>query len=66
MCLGGGVAGEAIAAGLQDSGPTLATAPKPHWSGWYAAYIIAREQGRTPEEAANAARSTWKAPVDGA
>jgi catechol 2,3-dioxygenase-like lactoylglutathione lyase family enzyme len=28
------------------------TAPKHHWSGWYAAYIIAREQGRTPEEAA--------------
>ena len=29
------------------------TAPKHHWSGWYAAYIVAREQGRTPEEAAN-------------
>lgn len=29
-----------------------ATAPKHHWSGWYAAYIVAREQGRTPEEAA--------------
>jgi catechol 2,3-dioxygenase-like lactoylglutathione lyase family enzyme len=28
------------------------TAPKHHWSGWYAAYIAAREQGRTPEEAA--------------
>jgi hypothetical protein len=28
-----------------------ATAPKHHWSGWYAAYIVAREQGRTPEEA---------------
>ena len=28
------------------------TAPKHHWSGWYAAYIVAREQGRTPEEAA--------------
>jgi catechol 2,3-dioxygenase-like lactoylglutathione lyase family enzyme len=28
------------------------TAPKHHWSGWYAAYIIARERGRTPEEAA--------------
>jgi catechol 2,3-dioxygenase-like lactoylglutathione lyase family enzyme len=27
-------------------------APKHHWSGWYAAYIVAREQGRTPEEAA--------------
>jgi len=28
-----------------------ATAPKHHWSDWYAAYIVAREQGRTPEEA---------------
>jgi catechol 2,3-dioxygenase-like lactoylglutathione lyase family enzyme len=27
------------------------TAPKHHWSGWYAAYIVARQQGRTPEEA---------------
>ena len=29
-----------------------ATAPKHHWSGWYAAYIVARERGRTPDEAA--------------
>ena len=29
------------------------TAPKHHWSGWYAAYIVARERGRTPEEAGN-------------
>jgi catechol 2,3-dioxygenase-like lactoylglutathione lyase family enzyme len=29
------------------------TAPKHHWSDWYAAYIVARERGRTPEEAAN-------------
>ena len=29
-----------------------ATAPKHHWSHWYAAYIVARERGRTPEEAA--------------
>ena len=28
------------------------TAPKHHWSEWYAAYIVAREQGRTPEDAA--------------
>ncbi|HEY6560533.1 MAG TPA: VOC family protein [Polyangiaceae bacterium] len=26
-------------------------APKHHWSGWYAAYIVAREQGKTPEDA---------------
>ena len=29
------------------------TAPKHHWSGWYAAYVVARERGRTPDEAAN-------------
>ena len=27
------------------------TAPPHHWSGWYAAYIVARERGRTSEEA---------------
>jgi hypothetical protein len=26
-------------------------APKHHWSDWYAAYIDARERGRTPDEA---------------
>src|SRR5262249_35901211 len=28
------------------------TAPKHHWSTWYAAYTLARERGRTPNEAA--------------
>ena len=28
------------------------TAPKHRWSGWYAAYVVARERGRTPDEAA--------------
>jgi len=28
------------------------TAPKHHWSGWYAAYIVARERGKIPDEAA--------------
>jgi catechol 2,3-dioxygenase-like lactoylglutathione lyase family enzyme len=28
-----------------------ATAPKHHWSEWYAAYVVARERGRTAEEA---------------
>jgi catechol 2,3-dioxygenase-like lactoylglutathione lyase family enzyme len=28
------------------------SAPKHHWSGWYAAYVAARERGRTPDEAA--------------
>jgi catechol 2,3-dioxygenase-like lactoylglutathione lyase family enzyme len=29
------------------------TAPKHHWSEWYAAYIVARERGRSPEQAAD-------------
>jgi catechol 2,3-dioxygenase-like lactoylglutathione lyase family enzyme len=32
-----------------------ATAPKHHWSGWYGAYIVARERGRTSDEAAEEA-----------
>jgi hypothetical protein len=28
------------------------TAPKHHWSEWYAGYIVARERGRTPDDAA--------------
>jgi catechol 2,3-dioxygenase-like lactoylglutathione lyase family enzyme len=28
------------------------TAPKHHWSTWYAAYIVARERGKAPDEAA--------------
>jgi catechol 2,3-dioxygenase-like lactoylglutathione lyase family enzyme len=28
------------------------TAPKHHWWDWYAAYIVARQEGKTPEEAA--------------
>jgi catechol 2,3-dioxygenase-like lactoylglutathione lyase family enzyme len=45
-----------------------ATAPKHHWSKWYAGYITARERGRTSDEAAkeatlgmNAARDTAQA-----
>ena len=29
-----------------------AKAPKHHWSEWYAAYLVARERGKTPDEAA--------------
>jgi len=39
----------------EHHGPYEATAPKHHWSGWYAAHISAREQGSSPEEAAGAA-----------
>src|SRR5262249_49090332 len=28
------------------------TAAKHHWSGWYAAFIVARERGKSPEDAA--------------
>jgi catechol 2,3-dioxygenase-like lactoylglutathione lyase family enzyme len=28
------------------------TAPEHHWSEWYAAYIVARQRGRTPDDAA--------------
>ena len=39
----------------QHHGAYEPTAPKHHWSGWYAAYMVARERGRTPEEAAKEA-----------
>jgi hypothetical protein len=41
----------------QHHGPYEATAPKHHWSGFYAAYILARQEGRTPEEADADARA---------
>ena len=31
------------------------TAPAHHWEDWYAAYIVAREEGSPPDEAAAAA-----------
>ena len=37
----------------EHHGAYEATAPKHHWSEWYAAYMVARERGRAPEEAAN-------------
>ena len=40
----------------QHRGEYEPTAPKHHWSGWYAAYIVARQDGKTPEEAANLAK----------
>jgi hypothetical protein len=39
----------------EHHGKYEATAPEHHWSTWYAAYIVAREEGRTPEEAVAAA-----------
>ena len=40
----------------EHHGPYEASAPPHHWSGFYAAYIVAREQGRTEEEADRDAR----------
>jgi predicted enzyme related to lactoylglutathione lyase len=39
----------------QRHGAYEPTAPKHHWSGWYAAYVVARERGRTPDAAAKEA-----------
>jgi catechol 2,3-dioxygenase-like lactoylglutathione lyase family enzyme len=36
----------------EKHGEFQATAPKHHWSDWYAAYIIARQSGRSVEDAA--------------
>lgn len=36
----------------QHHGEYEPTAPKHHWSRWYAAYMVAREEGKTSEEAA--------------
>ena len=40
----------------EHHGPYEASAAKHHWSGFYAAYIVAREEGRSPEEADQEAR----------
>jgi hypothetical protein len=39
----------------EHHGAYEATAPKHHWSVFYAAYINAREHGSSPDEAASAA-----------
>jgi catechol 2,3-dioxygenase-like lactoylglutathione lyase family enzyme len=36
----------------QRHGAYEAAGPKHHWSEWYAAYIVARQRGQTPEDAA--------------
>ena len=40
----------------EHHGPYEASAPKHHWSGFYAAYIVARQQGRSADEADQEAR----------
>jgi hypothetical protein len=49
----------------QHHGPYEAEAPKHHWSGFYAAYIVAREDGRTPDEADADARKYMDAQLAG-
>jgi hypothetical protein len=39
----------------EHHGQYEATAPKHHWSDWYASYIAAREEGSTPDEASKEA-----------
>ncbi len=46
----------------EHHGPYEADSPPHHWSDWYAAYTVAREQGRTEEQAvADATRHTESA-----
>lgn len=40
----------------EHHGPYEASSPPHHWSGFYAAFIVAREQGRSAEEADREAR----------
>ena len=47
----------------EHHGEYEATAPKHHWSGWYAAYLVARERGRTSKTRPTMLRSTWAARV---
>jgi hypothetical protein len=49
----------------EHHGPYEATAPKHHWSGFYAAYIVARQEGRTPEEADKDARDYMEGVLGG-
>lgn len=37
------------------------TAPAHHWYGWYAPYVVARRQGRSPDEAYHDASATLEA-----
>ena len=48
----------------EHHGPYEAEAPKHHWSGFYAAYVVARDDGRSPEEADEDARR-YMAEVEG-
>jgi len=49
----------------QHHGEYEPSAPKHHWSRWYAAYIVARQDGKTPEEAAKLGKSHIEADRSG-
>jgi hypothetical protein len=36
----------------EQHGQYESTAPPHHWWDWYAAYIVARDEGRSPDQAA--------------
>jgi catechol 2,3-dioxygenase-like lactoylglutathione lyase family enzyme len=46
----------------EHHGAYEASAPKHHWSAWYAAFIAARQQGKTAEEAAKEAAEYMQRP----
>ena len=48
--------GEFLREAEEHHGAYEASAPRHHWSGFYAAYIVARERGRSPEQADEDAR----------
>jgi hypothetical protein len=45
----------------EHHGPYEADSPPHHWSGWYAEYIVAREQGLSEDEADAQARRNFEA-----
>ena len=51
----GGAGKELFRESEERHGAYEPTAPKHHWSGWYAAYVVARERGKTADEAAREA-----------
>lgn len=49
----------------EHHGPFEATAPPHDWTAFYAAYIVARQHGRTPDEADADARQHMHAVLGG-
>lgn len=46
----------------EGHGQYTTSAPKHHWSDWYAAYIVARQRGKTPQDAATSAAEHTERP----